>query len=69
MNCNFTRIRDCHNHFTRSSENNFYVPIVKGPTVQSFYYNAIKDWNNLPANLKSLKNSDAFKLGVKDFFI
>ena len=52
---------------TRYSEHNFLVPPVKGPIANTFYYNAIKDWNGLPSNLKSIKNCDLFKSGVKDF--
>ncbi len=35
---------------------NFVVPNVKGEESKQFYYNAIKDWNKLPIELKACKN-------------
>jgi len=67
MHSNFTKIKDCHTYSTRSSEYNFFVPPVKGQQTLSFYYNAIKDWNILPNDLKSNQNLHSFKSGVKDF--
>ena len=67
MKENFTKVRDCHHYFTRSSEYNFFVPPVKGQQLHTFYYNGIKDWNSLPVSLKSIKNTEAFKSGVKTF--
>lgn len=67
MKYNFTKIKDCHQQYTRSSEFNFWVPSIKGQQKFTFYYNAIKDWNFLPNSLKSIKNTNAFKIGVKQF--
>ena len=67
MKNNFVRVRDCHSYCTRSSEHNFFVPPVQGMAANTFYYNAIKDWNSLPSNLKNIKNHEIFKKGVKDF--
>ena len=64
---NFSKVRDCYHHLTRSREYNFFVPPVKGQQFQTFYYNGIKDWNILPVSLKCIRNSEAFKSGVKDF--
>ena len=33
---------------TRFSEHNFTIPDCQGPKSHTFYYSAIKDWNNLP---------------------
>jgi len=35
--------------------------------IRDYYYNAIKDWIFLPNSLKSIKNTNAFKIGVKQF--
>ena len=32
----------------------------------SFVYSAIKDWNNLPANIKECTSKSSFKTHVKD---
>ncbi len=41
---------------TRHSEWNFTVPNVKGVEKNSFYFNAIKDWNSLPEQLKTCES-------------
>ncbi len=40
---------------TRNSQWNFVVPDVKRNESNTFYYNAIKDWNSLPNYLKTCK--------------
>ena len=67
MKNSFVKLRDCHSYNTRSSQHNFYVPPVQGMATNTFYNNSIKDWNNLPNELKNIENHDAFKKGVKDF--
>ena len=66
MRQHFIKTKDSHNYRTRNGEFNFLVPSVNGPASKTFYFNAIKDWNNLPMNLKKLKQEHAFKAGVKD---
>jgi hypothetical protein len=67
MGQNFSKARDLHHHPTRGKHYNFVVPNVNGVTSTTFYYNAIKDWNSLPIPLKSTKNFQSFKSGVKEF--
>ena len=67
MKNNFTKVRDCHQYFTRSSEFNFWVPPIKGQQKTTFYYNGIIDWNSLPNNLKSIQNIYDFKSKVKKY--
>ncbi len=50
---------------TRRSEWNFTVPKIKGAESNTFYFNAIKDWNSLPEHLKACENKVSFKKGVK----
>ncbi len=38
---------------TRGSRGNFVVPNVKGAEGNTFYFSAIKDWNQLPLELKT----------------
>ncbi len=35
---------------------NFVVPVVKGTESNTLYYNAIKDFNSLPNDLKTCEN-------------
>lgn len=62
----FTKVRHKHNHATRNSEYNFWVPPVKSNQKNTFYYNGIIDWNSLPNNIKCIKNLDRFKNSVND---
>ena len=58
---NFIRAATAHSHNTRSSSYNFIVPGVKGIAKKTFYYNAILNWNDLPAHIQSNGNLDDFK--------
>ena len=46
---------------TRGSGENFVVPSVSGAAATTFYYNAIKDWNSLPLDVKTKRNFNSFK--------
>ena len=46
---------------TRSNNHNFYVPRVNSVTACSFFHNAIKQWNSLPAHLKNLSELTCLK--------
>ena len=50
---------------TRHRAYNFEVPRVTGQATATFYYNAIKDWNNLPDNLKAIPHLLSFKPKLK----
>ncbi len=60
--CNKNSDRGQH---TRGSRGNFVVPNVKGAERNTFYFNAIKDWNPLPIELKTCENTVSFKKRVK----
>ena len=49
---NFIKLSNSHVYNTRGSTYNFTVPAIKGCESESFYYNTILDWNNLPDNVK-----------------
>ena len=52
---------------TRSVGNmNFTIPYIKSCQDQTFYYNAIKDWNALPSCIKQLNNKYSFKTNVNN---
>ena len=63
---NFTKVRECHNYCTRTSQHNFFVPAVNNHQALTFYYNGILDWNALPSHLKSIINTATFKSEVKE---
>ncbi len=54
---------------TRSSQWNFNAPNDKGIERNTFYFNAIKDWNSLPNNLKNCENIHTYKKGVKRYLL
>jgi hypothetical protein len=60
-NCNL------NNNLTRGV-NHFFFLVPSGNTCNknSFVYNAILDWNNLPINIKNISNKPAFKSAVKN---
>ncbi len=64
LNTNFKRTRD-RTHSTRHSVWNFNVPTIIGGEKNTFYFNAIRDWNSLPEKLKACENMTSFKKGVK----
>ena len=69
---NFRKISDLHYHSTRHSEHNFYIPSVVNQQSQTFYYNAIKDWNALPSSLKGVNNIHThtlLKLGLSNIYL
>ena len=65
LNQHFLRVADSHSYRTRGSLFNFVVPSIKGCDSHTFYYNAILDWNSLPADIKSITNKSSYKTAVK----
>jgi len=59
----FGKVCDRHSYNTRDCNLNFVLPRAIGMMGNSFVYkyNAIKDWNGLPAELKSLSSMECFK--------
>ena len=55
---------------TRSCTNlDFLIPRVKTCESTTFYYNGIKDWNELPLSVKESKSKDLFKTNIKSFLL
>ncbi len=65
---NFVKTRNRLQHM-RSSQWNFDVSNVKGNESNTFYFNAIKDWNSLSNNLEKCENIHAYKKGVKRYLL
>ena len=61
----FVEVSNHHNFDTRNSSLNLFVPSVKGVDANSFFFQGIKLWSNLPSNLKSISNYMSFKRRVK----
>ena len=61
----FVKTRDVHSHDTRGSNYNFRVPKINTVTAGTFYYNAIKQWNSLPDDLRSVEDKVQFKKSLK----
>ena len=60
-----TELRQC----TRASRHNIFLPRVNNQAINTFYYNAIKIWNSLPANTKEIANADSFRTQIKKHII
>ena len=56
MKEHFLNVSEIHKYQTRSNEHNFFISQCQGPKSQTFYYSAIKDWNDLPDHLKGIQN-------------
>ena len=59
---------DLNNNLTRGATNfNLLVPSGNTCNKNSFVYDAILDWNNLPIKIKNISNKPAFKSAVKKY--
>ena len=54
---------------TRSSNSNFYIPLIKGGESITFFYSGIIDWNSLPYQIKSCNHKNSFKINVNKFLM
>lgn len=69
MRESFIRVNSVHSHNTRGSSFNFQLPKIKTHSAGSFYYNAIKNWNRLPENIKSILLKYNFKKDAKAYLL
>lgn len=64
-----TRIADTHTHMTRSSQHGLVMPSFRsscnGIGHKTFFYNAIKMWNNIPSFIQSIETTSRFKMVLK----
>ena len=51
---------------TRGKAHNFHIPRI---STNTFAYTAIKDWNNLPSNIKEIKSENSFKEKIKKHLV
>ena len=65
----FKFVKDLHAHNTRSNLHNFCLPNKCGKDNATFVYSAIKDWNTLPTNIKTIKYITKFKMTVKEHLL
>ena len=54
-----------HSIGTRHSQMSIDIPQVKAAGSKTFKLNAIKAWNSIPANIKTMESLSSFKLSVK----
>ena len=64
---NFTSISAVHSHNTRGSGLNFVMTRELSLSQKGFAFIAIKHWNSLPSDLKSIVNIRVFKQRLKQF--
>jgi len=58
-----------NNNLSRGATNfNLLVPSGNTCNKNSFVYNTILDWNNLPIKIKNISNKPPFKSAVKKYF-
>jgi hypothetical protein len=67
----FRYVSDVHSYRMRGSDLNFFVSSAdsSGAMAQSFNCTAKKEWNRLPASLKSISDVKVFKRDLKLFLI
>ena len=65
LRSHLTWVSNVHQYSTRNSVHNFKVSKSTTIISGSFYYNAIRDWNSLPSETKSITNKQLFKKSVK----
>ena len=69
MKENFIPISEIHMYNSRSSIGNCHVPSADSFIKKTFYYNAIKDWNSLPIDIRNIKNKNMFKKKLKCYLL
>ena len=66
---NFRFVSDAHNYNTRGSSHNFCLTRELSLSPISFSFTAIKQWNNLPNDLKAIDTFRVFKKKLKQFLL
>ena len=55
---------------TRLSSNlDYNVPRIRSCEPGSFFYQGIKNWNELPRHIKEIKGKESFKINVKNHLL
>ena len=66
---NFNLISSAHSYNTRGSNNNFCLTRDLSLFSNGFAYTAIKQWNSLPEDIKSIDQFKVFKRKLKQYLI
>ena len=66
---NFKSVSDAHTHNTRGSSHNFHLSRQLSLSPNSFSFTAIRQWNELPSNLKAIDSFQVFKCKLKQFLL
>ena len=66
---NFKLVSAAHSYNTRGSANNFHLSRDLSLFPSGFAYQAIKQWNSLPEDIKSIDQFKVFKKKLKQFLI
>ena len=66
LRTNFTSISDVHDHGTRGSRYNFRISKEMALSPKTFAFTAIKQWNLLPNDIKSINVFRVFKRKLKE---
>ena len=62
MNVNFQMLNEIEGRtVTRATAHNFFVPRVFNQGTKTFFYTSIRDWNDLPNQIKCVENTKEFK--------
>ena len=65
----FKLISCAHSYNTRGSSNNFHVSRELSLFPNGFAFTAIKQWNSLPEDIKSIDEFQVFKRKLKQFLV
>ena len=66
---NFKLVSVAHSYNTRGSQHNFHVSRELSLFTNGFAFTAIKQWNGLPDNIKSICDFRVFKRRLKEYLI
>ena len=66
---NFLPLANHHTHQTRGSVHDYAITANVAKASDSFSFTAIKEWNSLPADIKSIASLNVFKRKVKEWFV
>ena len=66
---NFKLVSAAHSYNTRGSHHNFHISRELSLFTNGFAFTAIKQWNSLPDNIKSICDFRVFKRRLKEYLI
>ena len=70
MNTHFQMLNQIEGRIeTRATAHNFFIPRVYNQGTKTFFYTSIKDWNDLPNDIKCIENEKNFKEKLKQTLV